>query len=314
MSMPVSGTIKFSQIRNVFNSSGVGLPISIKTYYANSGTGYTTNIILIPRSNVVPIKIKYFYKLSKTSTYPIIKVNNVIVNFIASPDYTKAYYIFDNTIYANYVEYNRRMVVDYLIVGGGAGGSTANDGGGGGAGSVNYIPNITQGMNGATISGTFYIGSGGGPGANGNDTTFAGTIVNKGISSTNSSGGGPASKNISDVITTYYGSSSGTADIDVYKGRWYAGGGAGAGGNGGPAYGGSGFYVDITESGNPVEFGTGGGGALAYNNDPSAAYYGINSGADRGIYGGGGHGNVNRFGFAATAGYKGCVIIALKRQ
>lgn len=322
---PTSGEIKFSDIRRVFNSTaGSNSPVPISQYYANSGSGYTTNIILIPRNNTEPIKLTYFYNLAKTSTYPIITQNGTQQLFIASPNYTKAYFIFDNTDNnSNSITTNRAMTIDLLLVGGGgAGGITSStnfmDAGGGGGGSVIYFSNYVT--NASTVPIT--IGTGGTVGiGNTNNTnggnTLYGTLFTAtgGIRSTNNNGGGPTTISINYASYSYQAGSeaSTNANTQNYEGVRYAGGGAGAAGNGKPADGGNGYYVDITDTGFGV-FGQGGGGALAESRWPDARSNGI-SGSENNVYGGGGTGRVTRIRqIPAQPGIKGCVVIALRRQ
>jgi hypothetical protein len=329
---PTSGTIKFSDIRKVFNSTaGSNSPVPISQYYANSGSGYTTNIILIPRNNTEPIKLTYFYNLAKTSTYPIITQNGTQVLFIASPNYTKAYFIFDNTDntdnYANSITTNRAMTIDLLLVGGGgAGGITSStnfiDAGGGGGGSVIYFSNYVIGQATAITTIPMIIGKGGTVGightnnTNGGDTIFGpGLTATGGISSTNNNGGGPTTISINLDSYSYQAGSEASTNPDTqnYGGVRYAGGGAGAGGNGKAADGGNGYYVNITDTGFGV-FGQGGGGALADSRWPNARSNGI-SGSENNVYGGGGTGRVTRIRqIPAKPGIKGCVVIALRRQ
>jgi hypothetical protein len=318
MVLQSSGPIKFSQIRAEFNPNGPNTLIKLSDYYTAATTNYTQNMIFIPSNNTEKISLNYFYSLSKSFIYPIIKVNNINKSWKIVNNYSRAYFIFDDTDNTNSIIVNSQIIVDSLAVGGGAGGTyntsnLPNSTAGGGGGRVFYAPN--QQINSGSY--TIIIGTGGNINFNGNNTTTFGLTANGGTISTDFNTGGSSGNAIYPTSSIIY--TGGNRGFNNNYGDIYKGGGAGAGGNGTSGDGGQGFILDITGTGNPIEFGTGGGGALDNPNPLTVpyTYYG-NTGADRNIYGGGGHGyyynRINLMAISPSAGYKGCFIYAFNKQ
>jgi len=59
MTTPISGIIKFSDLRNVFNKDGLNLNIKLSDYYNDSSTNYTSGISGIPKKGN-QIKLSHF--------------------------------------------------------------------------------------------------------------------------------------------------------------------------------------------------------------------------------------------------------------
>jgi len=70
MTTPISGIIKFSDLRNVFNKDGLNLNIKLSDYYNDSSTNYTSGISGIPNKGN-QIKLSHFYNKTKIINLPI---------------------------------------------------------------------------------------------------------------------------------------------------------------------------------------------------------------------------------------------------
>jgi hypothetical protein len=70
MTTPSSGTIKLTDIKNVFNQAGLNLNIKLSDYYTDSSSNYTAGISGIPAKGNI-IKLSNFYNKTKTIDIPI---------------------------------------------------------------------------------------------------------------------------------------------------------------------------------------------------------------------------------------------------
>jgi hypothetical protein len=276
MTTPLSGTIKFSDIKNVFNQSGLNLNIKLSDYYTDSSSNYTTGILGIPTHTSL-IKFSNFYNKSKIILSNLF-TNNVTINIPSN------------------------INCDILVVGGGGAGGWRFGGGGGGGGVV-YQKNVnfnsgtykivigkggvTSGNNGENtkitdinnntlvINNINYEGIGGGYGGGIGGTSNA--PGNNGGSGGGGQGYGypnsyPSGKSTQGL--TYF---NGTTNIigggDGITGRYYGSGNGGGGFNiniSGTyvlyAYGGNGGYPSPIKR---IEYGSGGAGGDSNNNGSS---------------------------------------------
>ena len=201
--------------------------------------------------------------------------------------------------------------VEVLIVGGGGGGGNSL-GGGGGAGGVIWIPATN------VISGTSYpvvVGAGGGPQANGqNSSVFGATAAgggtsagyDRGVGTTGGSGGGAAAgegtlNQGGGTSGNILGTNNGTANVGTIYGNI---GGSLIGGNratdatrgaGGGGAGAQGLNTDMNVTGNTGQTGAGSGGAGIVNPILGPSYY----------WGGGGGGGAHSFQFGGWGGLGG---------